>query len=126
MLTFIPVQNFELLIEKNEERTDLVHLVLKINNLQYFRFPYYIINIENNLIKFLKDVIDGKEKTVDLNFNSNYNLIQFQKDIFIIFLLNDDNTITQELKLFFENNSIVRNGLRLFIDNYKPNCKNKT
>ena len=105
MLTFIPVQNFELLIEKNEERTDLVHLVLKINNLQYFRFPYYIINIENNLIKFLKDVIDGKEKTVDLNFNSNYNLIQFQKDMFIIFLLNDDNTITQELKLFFENNT---------------------
>lgn len=126
MLTFIQVQNFELLIEKNEERTDLVHLVLKINNLQYFRFPYYIINIENNLIKFLKDVIDGKEKTVDLNFNSNYNLIQFQKDMFIIFLLNDDNTITQELKLFFENNSIVRNGLRLFIDNYKPNCKTKT
>ena len=120
MSTIIPVSSFEISIDKFNERIDMVHLVLKINNLQYFRFPYYVKNIENNLIDVFKHIIKGKEKTVDLNFNSNYNLIQFQKDIITIFLLNSVDEITQELKIVFENNSIARNGLRTFINNYKP------
>jgi hypothetical protein len=123
MSTIIPVNSFELSIDKFEERIELVHLVLKINGFQYFRFPFYTINIENNLIDVFNHIIKGKEKTVDLNFNSNYNLIQFQKDTITIFLLNSVDTITQELKIVFENNSIVRNGLRKFIDNYKPICE---
>ncbi len=122
MSTFTPIYNFELTIEKNEERIDLVHLVIKINNLQYFRFPCLTKNIENNIINVFKHVIEGKEKIVDLNFNFNYNLIQFQKDMISIFLLNSVNNVTQELKVIFENNSIVRNGLRAFIDNYQPLC----
>lgn len=120
MSTLTPIYNFELTIEKNEERIDLVHLVLKINNFQYFRFPCLTKNIENNIINVLKHIIKGKEKIVDLNFNSNYNLIQFQKDMVSIFLLNSVDNVTQELKVIFESNSNVRNGIRTFIDNYKP------
>jgi len=120
MSTTIPVYNFELSIEKLEGRIDIFHLVLKINNFQYFRFPCLTKNIENNLIVVFNNIIKGKEKIIDLNFNSNYNLIQFQKDIFSIFMLNSVDNITQELKIVFENNSIVRNGLRTFVNNYKP------
>ncbi len=120
MSTTIPVYNCELSIEKLEGRIDIFHLVLKIDNFQYFRFPCLTKNIENNLIDVFKHIIKGKEKIIDLNFDSNYNLIQFQKDIFSIFMLNSVDNITQELKIVFENNSIVRNSLRTFVDNYKP------
>jgi len=118
MSSYLPVKNFEVSIEKIEDST-IVYLVFKINDFNYFRFPYYGENVQTDLVDNFKHIVNGKEKTIDLNFNLNYNLIMFQKDHFMISLMNENNEIMkliQEFRIIFENNAIVRNGLRKFID----------
>ena len=119
MSSFNKVNNFEISIEKIEDVINVVHLVIKINSFDYFRFPYYTSNIYD-LIKSFKDIIEGKIKTISLNFNYNYNLMTFDKDRIMISLLNDKvsgtTNFVQEFRIFFENNSIVRNSLRQFIE----------
>ena len=119
MSSFNKVNNFEISIEKIEDVINVVHLVIKINSFDYFRFPYYTSNIYD-LIKSFKDIIEGKIKTISLNFNYNYNLMTFEKDRIMISLLNDKvsgtTNFVQEFRIFFENNSIVRNSLRQFIE----------
>lgn len=121
MNTYLPVKNFEVSIDKIEN-SDIVYLVFKINDYNYFRFPYYGENVQTDLVENFRHIVNGKEKTIDLNFNLNYNLIMFQKDNFSIFLMNENNNslkLIQEFRIIFENNSIVRNGLRKFMNNLK-------
>ncbi len=121
MSIYLPIKNFEVNIEKINE-TDFVYLVIKINDYNYFRFPYNGSNIISDLIENFKHIINGKEKTIGMNDGLNYNLIMFQKDHFTFSLMNENNDsvkLIQEFRLVFENNSIVRNGLRKFIDNYQ-------
>lgn len=116
MSSFNRVTKFECSIEQNKN-PDIVHFVIKINDFDYFRFPYYKSNI-SSLNNSFKHIINGKDKTIDLNFNLNYNLIKFEKDRIMISLLNENTNVSelvQEFRIFFENNSIVRNALREFI-----------
>lgn len=120
MTSYLPVKNFEVSVEKINNSA-IVYLVFKINDYNYFRFPYYEENVHPDLVDNFKHIVNGKDKTIDLNFNLNYNLIMFQKDHFIISLMNENNNsikLIQEFRIIFENNSIVRNGLRKFIDNF--------
>ncbi len=121
MSIYLPVKKFEVDIEKIND-SDFVYLVLKINDYNYFRFPYNNSNIVSDLIENFKHIINGKEKTIGLSYGLNYNLIMFQKDHFTFSLMNENNDsvkLIQEFRLIFENNSIVRNGLRKFIDDYQ-------
>ena len=121
MSIYLPVKKFEVNIEKINE-SDFVYLVIKINDYNYFRFPYNESNIATDLIENFKHIINGKDKTIGMNNGLNYNLIMFQKDHFTFSLMNENNDsikLIQEFRLVFENNSIVRNGLRTFIDEHK-------
>jgi hypothetical protein len=118
MSTINQVNNFEISIEKDYNRNDIVYLILKINNLNYFRFPYFLVNVENVLIQSFEHIINGKDSVIDLNLDiKNYNLLIFNKEYFTISLLGKDDNLNQECRIVFENNSIVRNALRIFIYN---------
>jgi hypothetical protein len=117
MSSTILVNKFEISTDKDYNRNDIIYLVFKINNLNYFRFPYYLNNI-NILIKNFEDIINGKERDISLNITgdiNNYNLIIFKKEYFAFSLLSKNCNLNQEIRLYFENNSLVRNALRVFI-----------
>ena len=73
MSSYLPVKNFEVSIEKIED-SNIVYLVFKINDYNYFRFPYHNENIQTVLVENFKHIVNGKEKNIDLNFDLNYNI----------------------------------------------------
>ena len=114
------VKSFEISILNIPNRIDVVYLNFTINDFTHFKFPCYSFEIDKIMIKDFKHIINGDEKTLDLHFETLYNLIEFKKEYFSVYLMNSSNDLFQEHEIVFENNSIVRNGIRTFINNYKP------
>lgn len=114
------VKNFEITITNIPNRIDVAYLNFRVNDFNHFKFPCYSYEVGKNMIKDFKHIINGDEKTLDLHFETLYNLIQFKKDYFAVYLMNRSDDLFQEHEIVFENNSIVRNGIRMFMNNYKP------
>lgn len=119
-MSLIKINSFVLNIVPIKDNNEIGHLTLMINNNSFFVFPCYIVDkYSNSILDDLRDIVDGKEKIIDLNFNNNYNMIEFKKDKLRIFLMNENNEIfplQQEIDLLYENNNIVRNSIRMFLN----------
>lgn len=126
-MPYLPINHFEVNI--SDCKNEVCEITFKINNSNFFMFPYYKKNIESEIIdKFLK-IIDGKEITISLSFdlhlqNRQSNILQFNNECIVYNTVqsyeNGDNLPSiQETYFVFENNSIVRNALRKFVYDYK-------
>ena len=121
-MSFNKINSFEVDIVPIQDNDRVYHLSFNINNNSFYLFPCYIEKFTNNVLDDMKNIIDGKEKVIDLNFNYNYNLIEFRKDFIRFFLMNKNVSLYplhQEITVFYENNNIVRNSLRTFLDKIK-------
>lgn len=126
-MPYLPINHFEVNI--SDSKNEVCEITFKINNSNFFMFPYYRKNIKSEIIdKFLK-IIDGKEITISLSFDLNLqnrqsNILQFNKECIVYNTVqsyeNGDNLPSiQETYFVFENNSVVRNALRKFVYDYK-------
>jgi hypothetical protein len=119
----IKVNSFNVSLNSIQTSVDMYHLFFNINDGNYFSFPCSFDNFNKYIINDIDKIISGKEKTIDLKFNYNYNMIQFNKDTIRFFMMNDNSTtippIEQEISIIFENNNIVRNSLRTFVTNFR-------
>jgi hypothetical protein len=125
-MNYIKIKSFEVKMnyifqdEKNKNQ-NIIHLEFIINDKHMLLYPCYEENLKEILNNF-NDIIKGKNKTITLLFNENYNFLKFEKNFIEFSLLNETNKnnirINQEFKMIFENNNIVRNGLRNFILKY--------
>jgi hypothetical protein len=118
---YLPVTQFEIIYEDNG---DIVNLTFKINNGNFFMFPYYKKNIKVEIIdKFFK-IIEGQKTSINLSFDSELqkhqsNILEFNNEYIVYNIVQSyGNNLIQESYFVFENNSIVRNGLRKFVYNY--------
>jgi len=122
MSSFTKVNSCVVSSEKDNNRPHISYLIFQINGINYFRFPCYSSKINTEIINNFKHILEGKERDINLNFYNNYNLIMFEKEFLTISLLNENTSVSnliQEFKICFENNSIIRNSLRLFIDEFE-------
>ena len=127
-MSYTEIKDFEVLSVPYEESNDIISLQFKINGRNFITFPFYIKNIENEIINKFKKAINGKSTTIDLRLNNEYYaLLQINKDNFIFNTLININQgpnqtiLTHEFYQVFDNNNIFRNALRNFISYYKVN-----
>jgi hypothetical protein len=125
-MNYTEIKNFEVVLHPYSDKTDIVSLQFVINNRNFISYPYYVKNIETEIIEKFRKAINGKETTIDLRLNNEYYaLLQIKKDCFIFDTINSIQQneaglpVTQELYQVFENNTVFRNSLRNFISNYK-------
>ena len=115
----IAINDFRISI-KNYNSDNIIVLEFYLNNSNFINFPFYKKNIYTELISKFKKVIDGKEVTINLNFENDEktsNILQFEKDYVLFNIVRTIDNFNSEIYLKCENNSIVRNELRNFIDN---------
>jgi hypothetical protein len=96
----------------------MIYIKFYINKSNKITFPFYIKNIENEIIEKFNKVLIGKDVVIDLNLEISENeskLLQIKFDI----IKRYDKSSIQETYLIFENNSIFRNAIRKFIIDYK-------
>ena len=129
-MTYISIQNFEIRRVPVPNRSDIIYLQFFINQSNFLSFPFYIKNIENEIIEKFKKVLLGKEVVINLNLEQTgedeSNILQVKKE-YILFdvMKRTEDTATaeavqalrQETYLILENNPIVRNAIRQFINN---------
>jgi hypothetical protein len=65
----IPINDFRISI-KNYNSDNIILLEFYLNNSNFIIFPFYKKNIYTELISKFKKVIDGKEITINLNFEN--------------------------------------------------------
>jgi len=128
-MTYISIQNFEIRRVPVSNRSDIIYLQFFINQSNFLSFPFFIKNIENEIMEKFKKVLLGKEVIINLNLEQTSeidesNILQIKKEyiLFDIMKKTDDNTaaaqaLRQETYLILENNSTVRNAIRQFINN---------
>jgi hypothetical protein len=118
----IPINDFRISIKNYQDSNDIIILEFYLNNSNFMNFPFYKKNILEEIILKFKKVIDGKQSVINLNFQNDMNtsnILQFEKDYILFNIVRTINNFTSEIYLKCENNSIVRNELRNFIDNYE-------
>ena len=131
-MTYISIQNFEIRRVPVPNRSDIIYLQFFINQSNFLSFPFCIKNIENEIIEKFKKVLLGKEVVINLNLEQTgedeSNILQVKKE-YILFdvMKRTGDTATaeaesvqalrQETYLILENNPIVRNSIRQFINN---------
>ena len=125
-MSYTEIKDFEVLITPYSGRIDVISLQFKINGRNFITFPFYVKNIETEIIDKFRKAIDGKSTTIDLRLdNEYYALLQINKDNFLFNILNsihqgrDQISLIQEFYQVFDNNTIFRNALRNFISDYK-------
>jgi len=107
------VINFDLEYSSIDYRIDLMKLKFFINK-NIINCSFYTINYAR-LLNLLSCIVNGGKGTIELYLNthpSSLLFIDFDKE-FVCFRTDDI------FNLYFENNSILRNSLRKFIDNFK-------
>lgn len=129
-MTYISIQNFEIRQVPVSNRSDIIYLQFFINQSNFLSFPFYINNIENEIIEKFEKVLLGKEVVINLNLEQTgedeSNILQIKKEyiLFDVMKRTEDRETTeavqalrQETYLILENNSVVRNTIRQFINN---------
>jgi len=115
------IKDFEVLLIPYSERTDVISLQFRINGRNFINFPYYVKDIETEIIDKFRKAVEGKSTTINLSFDDKYYaLLEINKHNFIFSILNSipqDNRLplTQEFYQVFDNNTIFRNALRKIV-----------
>ena len=119
-MTYIPITDFEILNVKSIN--DMIYLKFYINKSNFITFPFFIKNIENEIIEKFNKVLIGKDVVIDLNLEISENeskLLQIKKEYILFDIIKRyDKSSIQETYMIFENNSIFRNAIRKFISDY--------
>ena len=116
-MTYIPITDFEIL-KVSSSQNDIVYLKFFLNNSNFITFPFYIKNIENEIIEKFNKMLTGKDVVINLNLDDSIDeskLLQIKKEYILFDIIKNDKTFIQETYLVFENNSIFRNAVRKFI-----------
>ena len=126
-MTYISIQNFEIRRVPVPNRSDIMYLQFFINQSNFLSFPFYINNIENEIIDKFKKVLLGKEVVMNLSLEQTgedeSNILQIKKEYILFDIMKrtgdtaSPQALRQETYLILENNSIVRNAIRQFINN---------
>jgi hypothetical protein len=126
-MSYTEIKDFEVLTVPYEGRIDVISLQFRINGRNFITFPFYVKNIQSEIIDKFEKAINGKSITIDLRLNNEYYaLLQINKDNFLFNTLNsivqgpNQMALTHEFYQVFDNNNIFRNSLRNFISEYKP------
>jgi hypothetical protein len=124
-MTYISITNFE--IKKIYATDGVVYLKFYINNSNFITFPFYIKNIQTEIIdKFIK-VLTGKDVVINLKLDEDSTeskLLQIKKEYILFNIIKNyegNIPLIQETYLVFENNSIFRNAIRKFINDEQTN-----
>lgn len=124
-MTYIPITNFD--ITKVFVTSDIVYLKFYFNYSNFITFPFAVKNIQTEIIDKFQKVLEGKDSVIDLKLNDDdackeSKLLQIKKEYILFDIIKnhqeDSNSFTQETYLIFENNSIFRNGIRKFINDF--------
>ena len=125
-MTYTEIKDFEVLSSPYTDRTDVISLQFRINGGNFLTFPFYVKNIQTEIIDKFTKAISGKPIDIDLRLdNEYYALLQINKDNFLFNIINSIHqgynklSLTQEFYQVFDNNTIFRNALRNFISDYK-------
>jgi len=127
-MTYISIQNFEIRRVPVSNRSDIIYLQFFINQSNFLSFPFFIKNIENEIMEKFKKVLLGKEVVINLNLEQTSeidesNILQIKKEYILFDMMKKtgDNTaaqaVRQETYIILENNYTVRNAIRQFINN---------
>ena len=124
-MTYISITNFE--IKKIYATDGVIYLKFNINNSNFITFPFYIKNIQTEIIdKFIK-VLTGKDVVINLKLeedSTESKLLQIKKEYILFNIIKNyegNIPLIQETYLIFENNSIFRNAIRKFINDEQTN-----
>ena len=124
-MTYISITNFE--IKKIYATDGVIYLKFNINNSNFITFPFYIKNIQTEIIdKFIK-VLTGKDVVINLKLDEDSTeskLLQIKKEYILFNIIKNyegNIPLIQETYLIFENNSIFRNAIRKFINDEQTN-----
>ena len=124
-MTYIPITSFE--ITKISVTSKIVYLKFYINNSNFITFPFISENIQTEIIDKFKKVLEGKDTVINLKLNDDEykesKLLQIKKEYILFDIIKNQqegsNSFIQETYLIFENNSIFRNAVRKFINEFK-------
>jgi len=126
-MTYISIQNFEIRRVPVSNRSDIIYLQFFINQSNFLSFPFFIKNIENEIMEKFKKVLLGKEVVINLNLEQTSeidesNILQIKKEYILFDIMKKTGdtaaqALRQETYLILENNSTVRNAIRQFINN---------
>jgi hypothetical protein len=120
-MTYISITDFEILSTPISDET--IYLKFYINKSNFITFPFYIKNIETEIIEKFNKILNGKEVVINLKLEDSENenkLLQVKKEYILFDIIKRyEQSIIQETYLIFENNSIFRNAIRKFIIDYK-------
>jgi hypothetical protein len=124
-MTYIPITSFE--ITKVSLTSKIVYLKFYINNSNFITFPFIYENIQTEIIDKFQKVLEGKDVIIDLKLNDDCSykeskLFQIKKEYILFDIIkhyqDDSDSSIQETYLIFENNSIFRNAIRKFINDF--------
>ena len=112
-MTYIPITDFEILSVKLID--DMIYLKFYINKTNFITFPFFIKNIEHEIIEKFNKVLIGKDVVIDLNLEISENeskLLQIKKEYILFDIITRyDKSSIQETYMIFENNSILIDSL---------------
>lgn len=124
-MTYIPITNFD--ITKVFVTSDIVYIKFYFNNSNFITFPFTVKNIQSEIIDKFQKVLEGKDTVINLKLNDDEykesKLLQIKKEYILFDIIKNQqegsNSFIQETYLIFENNSIFRNAVRKFINEFK-------
>lgn len=99
----------------SETKLNVVIIKFQINNSNFISYPCSFDNIDYEITSKFKKVLDGKDTVICLNVDDKQsNFITFTNGVFIIDTVNSSSMY--ESHFVFENNSIVRNEIRRYLN----------
>jgi len=128
MTTYLKVNNLEIQYIDNQNRVDIFNLKFIFNKNNTMVCRYYKSNYKN-LLNIFNSIISGNKGYLEFGLNdqvNNYLILNFDKDFLNFKYKHNEDSLncsySEIFNIYFENNSITRNTLRKFINEFKiPN-----
>ena len=118
-MTYLPITNFEIRRTPVPNHSDIIYIQFFINQSNFISFPFYLKNIQSEIIDKFNKVLVGKDVVIDLRLDQNTQdeskLLQIKKEFTLFNGIKKNETFNQETYLIMENNSIFRNAIRQFL-----------
>ena len=115
-MTYISITNFEIRRVPVPNNSEIIYLQFFINQSNFLSFPFYLKNIQTEIIEKFNKVILGKEVVINLSLEQDESkILQVKKEYTLLNIIKKDVTFNQETYLIMENNSIFRNAIRQFL-----------
>lgn len=118
-MTYISITNFEIRRVPVPNNSEIIYLQFFINQSNFLSFPFYLKNIQTEIIEKFNKILLGKEVVINLSLEQSTEdeskILQVKKEYTLFNIIKKDVTFNQETYLIMENNSIFRNAIRQFL-----------